>query len=179
MRRLTLIFALALTVAACASATPYQPAGPGSSRGYSEYRVEDDRWRVTFSGNSATTRETVEMYLLYRTAELTLANGFEWFRVAERSTERDARYVASPDPFWGTYWGPHWRPYWRSYRRGYWSPWDPYWSRDFDVREIERFEATAEIVMGRGAKPADDGSVFDARDVVENLRPRIVYPATQ
>ena len=45
-----------------------------------------------------------------------------------------------------------------------------------DVRTIDRFEASAEIVMGRGPKPADNVRAFDARAVIDNLRPRIVYP---
>jgi hypothetical protein len=31
--------------------------------------------------------------------------------------------------------------------------------------------------MGKGAKPADDPRAFDARAVVENLRPHIQHPA--
>jgi hypothetical protein len=41
------------------------------------------------------------------------------------------------------------------------------------VREIDRFEASAEIVMGRGAKPAGDPNAFDAREVIQNLGPRV------
>jgi hypothetical protein len=42
-----------------------------------------------------------------------------------------------------------------------------------DVREIERYEATAEIVVGNGPKPAGDPNAFDAREVVDNLGPRL------
>ena len=49
-----------LTLAACATATPYQPAGYNGQRGgYAEQRLENDRYRVTFSGNSLTSREQV------------------------------------------------------------------------------------------------------------------------
>ncbi len=40
--------------------------------GYTSAQLAPDRWQVTFSGNSLTSRETVEDYLLYRAAELTL-----------------------------------------------------------------------------------------------------------
>ncbi len=46
-----------------------------------------------------------------------------------------------------------------------------------DVRTINKFEASAEIVMRRGAKAADDAAAFDARAVMENLGPRIVRSA--
>jgi hypothetical protein len=42
---------------------------------------------------------------------------------------------------------------------------------------VERFEASAEIVMNRGAKPEGDPRAFDARAVIDNLRPRVQYPA--
>jgi len=61
-----LIAASALTLVACATATPYQPASkPGGYDGFSQQMIENDRARITFGGNSLTKRETVENYLLY------------------------------------------------------------------------------------------------------------------
>src|SRR5207247_6272795 len=93
---------LAAGLAACATPTPYQPNLPGqqTSGGYSEIRVEPDRWRVSFAGNTLTSRETVEGYLLYRAAELTLQNGYEWFSIEDRHTDRDARTYVEPDPLY-------------------------------------------------------------------------------
>jgi len=64
--------ALAAGLTACATPTPYQPniRGQAASGGYSEVRIEPDRFRVNFAGNSLTSRETVEGYLLFRAAEL-------------------------------------------------------------------------------------------------------------
>lgn len=42
----------------------------------SETRLAADHFRVTFVGNSFTSRERVEASLLYRAAELTLQEGF-------------------------------------------------------------------------------------------------------
>jgi hypothetical protein len=42
-----------------------------------------------------------------------------------------------------------------------------------DPQSVERFEVAAEILMGRGAKPANDPRGFDARAVIADLRPRI------
>ena len=174
----------ALALSACATATPYQPAGPGRAGGYAEQRLENDRYRVSFSGNSVTSREEVEMGLLLRAAELTSESGFDWFATVNRATDRDTRfqtlgpsypgYGYSPYSRYGGYWGPSWR----YYGRGYWSPWgDPFWGRqDFDVRQIDRYEATSEIVMGRGAKPAGDPNAFDAREVIANLGSHITRP---
>ena len=191
MRSKTLAFVAALALsaglAACETPTPYQPnlPGHGASGGFSESRVEADRWRVTFAGNSMTSRETVEAYLLYRAAELTTQQGFDWFSIVDRHTERDARTYVDPDPLYHPWYGyGFWRPTWRYYghRYGGWHTWDPFWGDPFwadryDVQTIQKFEATAEIQMHHGAKPADDPAAFDAHAVIDNLRPRIQYPA--
>lgn len=179
---------LAAGLAACETATPYQPYVPGqhSSGGYSETRIEPDRWRVTFAGNSMTKRETVEGYLLFRAAELTVQNGYDWFAIVDRHTERDARTYVEPDPLYSPWYGPgfgYWRPSWRFRGRGFgwrtWDPWfgDPFWADGVDIRTVQKFEASAEIITHRGAKPPGDPRAFDARAVVDNLRPRIQYPA--
>jgi hypothetical protein len=190
MAKRTAAFALALALsaglAACETATPYQPNIPGqaTSGGYSEIRVEPDRWRVSFAGNSLTSRETVEAYLLFRAAELTVQQGYDWFEIVDRNTNRSARTYVEPDPLYHPWYGfGYWRPSWRYYGRGFgwrtWDPWwgDPFWADRYDVRTIEKFEATAEILAHHGAKPAGDPRAFDARAVIDNLRPRIQYPA--
>lgn len=166
----------ALALSACATATPYGPAGQGSRYGYSDMRVDADRFRVSFAGNSVTSREQVEMGLLLRAAEITLESGHDWFATVDRATDRDVRYSASPDPFYYDRYRPYWGPSWRYYRRGAWSPWRDPFGPTMDVREIDRFEATAEIVVGRGSKPAGDPNAFDAREVINNLGPRVPRP---
>jgi len=189
-----LLVALAVTLAgaslaACETATPYQPLSSknAQSGGYSETKLEADRWRVTFQGNSLTSRGTVENYLLYHAAELTLSQGFDWFAMADRSTDKQTDTYALPGPY-----GYGWRPYWRFYggRHG-WATWDPYfggpwgpgwggrfgggpWGPDFET--VERYEASAEIVMGHGPKPANDRHALDAHEVTANLASHIVRP---
>ncbi len=141
------IAAAGLALGSCMTATPYQPAvGTGSYRtGYSDEAIESDRFRVSFAGNSLTSRETVERYLLYRAAELTLQKGFDHFVLVSRDTETKTNtYV---DQRWGPSYGPwgYWRPYWRWYRPRFgWRSWDPFyddpfWDRDVDVRTVNRY----------------------------------------
>ncbi len=158
-------------LAACETATPYQPlqAGTRASGGYTEARIETDRWRVGFKGNEDTPRDTVETYLLYRAAELTVAQGYDWFEPMERHTDKKVEY--EPDGFYGGfgygYWGPRWRRY----------GWGPYWGDPFfDSTIDEKFSASAEIFMGHGPKPADDRRAMDAREVMTNLRSHVVLP---
>ncbi|MFW5660189.1 MAG: CC0125/CC1285 family lipoprotein [Oceanicaulis sp.] len=92
MTRLALIASTAaLALAACApTPTTYGPAGSVSSGvGYDELRIEDDRWRVTFTGGPGASRNAVERLALRRAAELTLANGYDWFTVVERRYEQE------------------------------------------------------------------------------------------
>jgi hypothetical protein len=192
-KKVALVAAMVLTagLAACATATPYQPNVKGQqvSGGFSEQRVEADRYRVNFTGNTLTSRETVERYLLYRSAELTVQQGYDWFETADRRTDRQARTVIESDPFmrpgfgYGAGYG-YWRPSWRYYgpRYGGWRSWDPFWGDPFfasqaEVRTIEKFEAGAEIVMHKGAKPVGDPRAFDAREIMTNLGPTIQRPA--
>ena len=72
---------LVLLLAGCAVPTPYQPATKGY--GYSEQQLESNRYRVTFSGNSVTPRDTVQNYLLYRAAEVTRESGHDYFTVVD------------------------------------------------------------------------------------------------
>ena len=190
MKRLLLAAAaatLGLGLAACETATPYQPAPPGptsASYGYRDYRIDSTHWRVGFAGNSLTSRETVEKFLLYRAAELTTEQGYDWFQTTDRHTERNTSYYGGADPyygsaFWGTYgWG--WRPSWRYGGAFGWRSWDPwgggpFWANQIDIEQVDRYEASAEIVVGRG--PAPEGQrVFNAREVVANLGPSIQRP---
>lgn len=187
-KSLALAAALVLSagLAACATPTPYQPniRGTAVSGGYSDLRLEDNRYRVTFAGNSLTARETVEGYLLYRAAELTVQSGYDWFSVVTRDTDRKTRTYVEHDPFYRPWYGSYgfWRPSWRYYGPAFgWRTWDPFWGDPFwadrvDVRTVDRYEATAEIVMHKGPKPQGDPNAFDARAVIENLRPQIRYP---
>jgi hypothetical protein len=183
MRNQTLIPALVLAacglLAACATPTPYQPSARGTD-GYSSRKLESNRYRVTFSGNSYTSRDTVENYLLYRAAELTVQNGGDWFVVADRGTERRSQtYIDQPfNPGPYGYWGPSWR--YRNSGFGWrtWSPYGrgPFWDQTVDVRTVNRYEASAEIVVRRGPKPEKNRRAFDAREVMSNLADRIKRP---
>jgi len=180
--------AAAFSLSACATSTstPYQPISRAApvQGGYSDEHIAGDRWRVTFSGNRLTSRETVEGYLLYRAAELTLEQHRDWFEIVDRETEHEVQRDTIREPSYSPWWGyPSWRPYWRYYdpRLG-WNTWypyngDPFWSRRIDTRKVERYQATAEIVMHTGSKPPGNGRIFDAREVVMRLEPKILRPA--
>jgi hypothetical protein len=171
----------ALSLASCATPTPYRPATGYDRTGYAEQRIAANRYRVTFSGNSMTSREKVERYLLYRAAQLTVEQGYGWFTMADRATERhSSTYVDRPfgaGPY--GWWGPSWRYRGAGFGWRRWDPLggDPFWDRNVDIRTVNRYEADAEIVFGQGPRPAQDLRAFDASEVLQNLGPGIQMPS--
>ncbi|HEY3695107.1 CC0125/CC1285 family lipoprotein [Phenylobacterium sp.] len=93
MKRLALALLAAAVLAGCAAVpTVYQPAAGPQGVGFSEYRIEADRYRVTFRGGPGAPPEQVADYALLRAADLTLDRGYDWFRVVERDLRQ-----AGPD----------------------------------------------------------------------------------
>lgn len=167
---LRIVFAgLALALGACATSTPYGPASEGGGYGFSDQRIEQNRFRITFRGNSLTERETVENSLLYRAAELTVDQGYDYFVVVENDTETRTSYRGTAYPaFYGRYgYGYRAFPYY-AYGFGWGLPYDTY------TREITRYSAVAFVTMHRGEKPQDNPQAFEARDVIRNLGPLVL-----
>jgi len=162
-----------LALASCATPTPYQPlvAHGLSSGGYSDLKISSDRYRITFQGNSTTDRDTVEQYLLYHAAEVTLREGYDYFILANRRTDSRTSHFITPE--FGA-WGPEWYYGRGRFRGGY----DPFWDGGFGYMDddVSRYRANAEIVLGHGKKPADNPAALDAHEVAANLAPTIARP---
>lgn len=172
MMRLIAGFAVsAAMLAACAESTPYQRA-TGGGFGYSEQQIEQNRFMVAFSGNSLTERQSVETFLLYRAAELTREQGYDYFRLIRRDTEAERRFTGTTPRHYDRF-----DVFYRYYhpRHGWYGWRDPFWD-DINLREVTRYEAMAEIQLGRGQTP-DSPDAFDAADVIRNLGPLVRPPA--
>ena len=154
-------------LAGCARSTPYAPAERPGGSGYTDMRISETRYRVTFRGNTVTSRETVENFLLLRAAEVTLDAGRDCFSFADRDTTQDVRYYTTFNDFG---WYPRWRGrawYWHNW--GYGDPWGP----DVDVRRVRNFEAYAEIIMGTCR---NDDTDLNARQIVDRIGPLAAPP---
>ena len=168
-----LLGAAVLSLAACASSTPYAPAS-SNGYGFTDQKIEDDRFRITFRGNSQTSRDAVETYLLLRSAELTLANGYDYFVVVEDETDKSTTYRGTGNAF-GPAFGPGLGyygfgafPYY-----GYGFPWAAGFGggfNDVNIRPRDRYTAIAYVKMGQGEKPEGELAAYDARQVETNLR---------
>lgn len=146
-----------LTLAACATPTPYGPAD-ARGLGYREQRIESDRFIVTFAGNSATSADAVADAALRRCAELTLQEGYDWFQVVSRRTE-----LTGPRPGSGVSVGVGGV----SGSRG--SSVGTSVGMSFPLGGGSGASETAfEVRMGRGERP-EGVDVYDAASVVRNL----------
>ncbi len=162
--RAAAVLAAGLWLAGCAVPTPYQPAIDGF--GYSEQQIEAARYRVTFAGNSVTPRESVENYVLYRAAQLTTEQGYDYFKMVKQDTEKSTSYYSQgyvDDDFLYPF---DRRRHFRS-SLGYTSG---------TSYPIEEYSAQADILMFKGEKPADDVTAYNARDVLQQLRGTIDRP---
>ena len=66
--------------------------------GYSDYRVNQDKFAVTFRGNEYTDSEDVRRFALTRAAELTLQNGFRYFKIlSEKDISRKATETSTTE----------------------------------------------------------------------------------
>lgn len=158
----TFIVTTILALSACAAGpTPYQPADD-NRYGYAEQKLQADRYRVTFSGNELTEKSTVQNYLLFRAAELTLADGYQHFRFLDEQVERieenddDAVVVTVGN-------GIYRYPVFLGTRLG-------------ANNETRRYEATAQFRMLESAPATPDDFTFDAREVKRNLGPGVRLP---
>jgi len=76
---------------ACASAPAYKAASNGGN-GYSDVKVADDRYRVQYKSSSKDVMDVTNM-ALYRAAEITRQQGYDWFVVTSRETFVDRKNV--------------------------------------------------------------------------------------
>lgn len=154
MKPMILAAAGSLILAACATTpTVYAPAGGPQTPGYSEYRIETGRYRVTFRGGAGAPIEQVSDYALLRAADLALAEGYDWFRVADRYT-RQTGEGSGPRVSIGGGGGPG--PFRSGVGVGV--------GTSFNLGGGPALTQTIEVLMGKGARPGDR-DVYDAREV--------------
>ncbi len=161
---------LTLGLGACAAQpTPYQPEMDRT--GYAEQQLDARTWRVQFTGNFDTPRETVENYLFYRSAEIMLSGGYEKFVLLEKVIERDVEhrgYGYSPYHFGFGFHHGHVRNFGHHRLPGYYGP------RYY--RSLTRYTGYATIRTFVGRQPLGDLQVYGAREVIQKLGPTVVLP---
>jgi hypothetical protein len=159
MKHLLLCLAATASLAACATApTLYQPAHLPNGVGYTDYRIEPGRFRITFRGGPGAPPQQVSDYALLRAADLTVAEGYDWFRVADRFME------GRPDR------GPHLSIGVGGASYGHHSAVGVGVSNGFSLGGGPSVVSTIEVVMGKGERPRGQ-DIYDARALRQNLGP--------
>lgn len=153
---------------ACAAEPPYfGPIGAGHSTGYTDQQIDQTHYRITYQGNSSTSRETVEDFLLLRSAEVTRQAGYAFFTFDTRDTKTKTTYFTTFEgwPGWGGY--------------GWWGFYGPGWPGpgDGETRPITSYTAYAEIVVLSDAQAKADPHALNAGSVVAHLMPLVSVPA--
>lgn len=90
------VAALSALVAGCATPSLYQPMN--LEGGYASTRLGGNMFNVVFQGNGHTPRATAENYALYRSAELTVEAGLDYFVVVGGTADAAALLRAARDP---------------------------------------------------------------------------------
>jgi len=85
---------LILLVLLAGCATSYQPKS--FSGGYSETRLGEDIFQISFTGNGYTNQERATDFSLLRSAEITLENGFRYFVIVNSEKDSSLSSYTSP-----------------------------------------------------------------------------------
>lgn len=160
MRRALLVVLATLSLAACATApTHFQPAGRPGAVGYSEMQIEPGRYRVIFQGGPGAPLSLVQDYALLRAADLALADGYEWFRVVDR-TVSETGYGGSSISLGvgGASYGHH-------------TATGVGVGTGFPLSGGASLAASLEVLMGRGPRP-EGLDVYDARAIRASIGAR-------
>jgi len=160
-----------LVMGACASAPAYRPASSTNALGYSDQRIENDRWRVTYRGDARMASGQVQDYALMRAAQVTLENGGDWFEVVTADTDADARRRYHTEVDYRTDYavqrscGP----------LGCTSRLVPVLARtERDVVETRTvYEHAIEFRLGTGARREGAPQIYDAQDTFRTLSARL------
>jgi len=165
MKPVLLAACAALTLTACATApTVYQPAG-GTAVGFTDYRIESGRYRVTFNGGPGAPLSQVADFALLRAAEVSVAEGYDWFRIVDRRDSMNGAPSGGPRVSLGGG-GSNWDGgYRRGGYRGGGSSVGLGAGVSFDLSGGPSYSRTLEVLAGKGPKPATE-DVYDARDVI-------------
>lgn len=144
----------ALALSACASLAPYGAQQGPNGQGFSEQRIESNRYRVSYNGVGAAGR--VADWALLRAADLTTEQGYDWFEVTQSWTDGRPGGAGGVRPSVSIGGG--------SSRYGGYSASGVGVGVGLNFSGPQPASTTLEVVLGRGQKP-DRPNAYDARSV--------------
>lgn len=162
MKRLVVAPVIALMLVGCQTTAnaPYVQAPGPQAAGFSEIRLEQDRYRVTYRGSVNADQARIEDLALLRAADLALENGYSWFRVVNRFGDVSApRGPMISLGTGGASFGGH-----SSVGLGL--------GTSFALGGSGTRAVTLEVQFGSGSSPSDRDA-YDAADVSRSIRARL------
>ena len=162
MKRLTIIALVASTaaLAACASLAPYGPQRGLGGQGFSEQRIESDRYRVSYNGVGAA--GPVADRALLRAAQLTTEEGYDWFEITQRYIDGRPDSAGGVRPSLGVGYG--------SSNYGGWRSSGTSVGLGLNFSGPSPTSTTLEVRLGKGQRP-DRPEAYDAHEIQRSLRP--------
>ena len=152
---------IALTLSACA--TPYGKYG--LLGGFSDARIDENTFSISVDTNGFTSQQTTSMQALYRAAELTIENGFDYFFISGGANNSTSMVMAIPgsstsnttvNAYGST-----------AYSRTTTT------SAPIAVMPMVFPNSTLIIKSFKGTKPEGQTNAYDARAVIKYLGPQI------
>ena len=159
------LWVMAIALAGCA--TPYQKNG--FRGGYSDVQLDSNTFNVEFRGNGYTRRQTVEIYLLYRCAQLTAEAGYDYFVVVGRDVDAKNQLFATAGNYTSnttgnaSFYGN--TAYGAATTTGTYNP--P------QIFSITKYGGTTTIKAFKGSKPDDNPNAYDAQELLRYLGSKI------
>ena len=144
----------ALALRACASLAPSGAQQGPNGQGFSEQRIESNRYRVSYNGVGAAGR--VADWALLRAADLTTEQGYDWFEVTQSWTDGRPGGAGGVRPSVSIGGG--------SSRYGGYSASGVGVGVGLNFSGPQPTSTMLEVVLGRGQKP-DRPNAYDARSV--------------
>jgi len=152
-----LVSVFTVFLSACGGGSFYQPLG--YSGGYTDTRLDANTLRVTYRGNFTMPQETVQNYLIYRCAQLTVQYDYDYFVIISTSSRPVVSSYTSPSVI---------NTYRERGEKNSYSIVTPGQTSYFS-KEI----ANAVIKLYKGIKPAGLANAFSAKEVLRYMKPAI------
>lgn len=146
-----------------ACATPYGKYG--SLGGYTDSRIDENTFSISVDNNGFTSHQTTSMHALYRAAELTVENGFDYFVLVGGANNSTSMAMVMPGTSTSsttvnTYGSTAYARTTTNYAPTMVVP-------------IVLPNATLVIKSFKGSKPGEVAEAYDARSVMKYLGPQI------
>ena len=160
MRISVAIFTI-MVLAACA--TPYGKYG--ALGGFRDARIDANTFSISVDNNGFTDQQTTSLHALYRAAELTASNGFDYFVIVSGANNSTTMAMVTPGSSTS-----------RTTVNAYGTATTNTTYAPATVVPIVLPNSTIVIKAFAGAKPPDLANAYDARDTMKYLGPQIGAP---